>query len=347
MRGPIALLVAAALVPAIAEARPKADLVIAWAPGVKLAPVEAAARDAGAAVIDRSPAPAPHLETAATIRRGIAAYDALQLADATRLLADAKAEIDRTGAAELTETELSDLFLYRGLIATQQDDATAAWDELVAAVTVAPTRALDPARFPPKVASLLERVRENLTEHPKVATLLVDVPAGCKAAIDGVSIAAPQPRLLGTHWVAVRCAAAAPWGTRVDLGADATIVARNVPFAPPTSDEMLIQARTAGARAFVAIELTGDLGVVRLVGADGRERDRRTVTVHGDLAPVAAAVRVMLAPAPEQRWYQSRWVWAAGAALIAGAILVPITAAAAGKSTPTTFTTQPKDPLPW
>lgn len=330
------MLVAAALVPSTALARPKADLVVAWVPGKSLAPVEAAARAAGAAVIDRSPAPRPRLDTAANLKRGIAAFDALQLDDAARLLGEVKAAIDRTGAAELTETELSDLFLYRALIAMQQGNETATWDELVAAITVAPARVLDPARFPPRVGTKLESVRAKLDAHPK-AVLTVDVPAGCTAAIDGVTVAAPQPRLVGTHWVAVTCPAYLPWGTRVELGANMTVVARNEKIAPPTSDEMLIQARSAGASAFLAVELTGDLGVVRLVTVDGRERDRRTVTVRGDLAPVADAVRAMLAPAPTERWYQSKWVWAAGAALIAAAILVPITAAAASDTTQTTF----------
>ena len=346
MRGLSALLVAAALVPATAEARPKADLVIAWTPGMRLAPVEAAARDAGAAILDKSPAPRLHADTAATIKRGIAAFDALQLEDATRLLADAKAEIDRTGASDLSDTQLSDLFLYRGLLATQREDATAAWDELVAAITVAPTRVLDPARFPPRVASELDRVRATLAARPK-AVLNVDVPQGCKATIDGVPTSAPQPRLLGTHWVSVTCSAHQPWGTRVELAGEMTVVARNTPIAPPTADEMLIQARTAGASVFAVVELTGQLGVVRLVGADGRELDRRTVSVRGDLEPVAAALRVMLAPESKQRWYQSKWVWAAGAAVLAAAILVPITAAAASDSTPTTFTTKPAEPLPW
>jgi hypothetical protein len=336
VRGPVALLVAAALVPATALARPKADLVIAWVPGHKLDPVESAARAAGAAVIDRSPTPRPRLDTAANLKRGIAAFDALQLEDAARLLGEVKAAIDRTGAAELTETELSDLFLYRALIAMQQGDETATWDELVAAVTVAPARVLDPARFPPRVGAKLESVRAKLDAHPK-ATLTVDVPAGCTAAIDGVAVATPQPRLVGTHWVAVTCATHQPWGTRVELGTNTTVVARNEKIAPPTSDEMLIQARTAGASAFLVVELTGDLGVVRLVSADGRERDRRTVAVRGDLAPMAEAVRVMLAPAPTEHWYQSKWVWAAGAALIAAAILVPITAAAASDTTQTTW----------
>ncbi len=344
MRGLLALSVAAALVPATALARPKADLVIAWAPGLNLAPVEAAARDAGAAVLDRSPKPGPRVETVALIKRAMAAFDALQLDDAGRLLGDAKAEIDRTGAAGLTDTELSDLFLYRGLLELQLENPTAAWDELVAALTVAPTRVLDPARFAPRVAGELDRVRKTLETRPR-PMLRVDVPDGCKARVDGAAANGPQPHLLGTHWVSVTCTAHQPWGTRVELGADTTVVARNTPIAPPTGDEMLIQARATGARAFVSIELAGSFAVVRLVAADGRELDRRTHGVKdGDVGPITESVRAMLAPEDKQRWYQSKWVWATGAALLAAAILVPVTAAVASDRTPNTFVTKVNSP---
>ena len=277
-------------------------------------------------------------------RRAMAAFDALQLEDAGRLLGDAKAEIDRTGAAGLTDTELSDLFLYRGLLELQLENPTAAWDELVAALTVAPTRVLDPARFAPKVAGELDRVRKTLETRPR-PMLRVDVPDGCKARVDGAAANGPQPHLLGTHWVSVTCTAHQPWGTRVELGADTTVVARNTPIAPPTGDEMLIQARATGARAFVSIELAGSFAVVRLVAADGRELDRRTHGVKdGDVGPITESVRAMLAPEDKQRWYQSKWVWATGAALLAAAILVPVTAAVASDRTPNTFVTKVDSP---
>src|SRR6185436_14470219 len=102
-------------------------------------------------------------------------------------------------------------------------------------------------------------------------------------------------------------------------------------------------ARTAGARAFIAIEIAGAFASVRLVAADGRERDRRTVEIKGgDVAPITDSVRAMLAPEDKQRWYQSKWVWAAGAAVLAAAILVPITAAVASDKSQTTFVTKPK-----
>ncbi|MBA3451788.1 MAG: hypothetical protein H0T42_01680 [Deltaproteobacteria bacterium] len=320
-----------------AEARPAADLVIVWAPGAQVEPVAGVARDAGAAVIDRSPPPRGRSDAAAVVKRGIAAYDALQIADAVKLLDDARAAADRTGGEGLSQAELSDLFLYRALVKTQQGDATGAWDELTASVIVAPTRVLDPARFPPRVAAEIERARIAVAGRG-TATLTIDAPINCAVAIDGVDAGkAPNPRIIGPHWVHVTCADRGPWGARVEVSGDATVAARNPPIAAPSADEMLIQARTAGARAFVAVEVVNGIATARLVGNDGRERDRRTATVTTTLMPLAAGVRELLAPPRviEARWYQSKWVWAAGAAVIAAAILVPITAATAGDNSAT------------
>jgi hypothetical protein len=139
----------------------------------------------------------------------------------------------------------------------------------------------------------------------------------------------------------VACADHAPWGTRIELTGDQLVVARNPALAPPTDDEVLIQARTVGARAFVAVEVRSGVGTARLVGVDGRERDRRSVAVAGDLSALAAAVSDLLAPAPTSHWYESRWAWAAGAAALAAAVLIPVTAAATHNTTPSTWTVKP------
>jgi len=320
-----------------AEARPAADLVVVWAPGVELAPVADAARRAGAAVIDRSPAPRATPDTAGLVRRGIAAYDALQLADAARLLDEARALADRTGAAGLEPIELSDLFLYRALVKTQGGDPAAAWDELVTAVTVAPTRVLDPARFPPRVASDLERARSAVLDRA-TAMLTVTAPAGCDVRVDGVAAGtAPVARFVGPHWIDVACADRPRWGARIELTSDITLAAQNATLAPPSADELLIQARSAGAHAFLAVEVQRGIATARLVGVDGRERDRRTVSVGTTLAPLAPHVEELLSPrvASERPWYHSRWVWAAGAAALAAAVLVPVTAWATSDSGPT------------
>ena len=315
-----------------AAAAPAADLVVVWAPGSRVAPIEAAARAAGAAVIDRSPAAAPGSDLGPLVQRGIAAYDALKFEDGRATLELARDRADRTGAAGLTATQLSDLFLYRGLIAGQGQDPTTAWDELITAVVVSPTRVLDPARFPPRVVEQLERVRVTVAERPRVA-LRVDAPVGCTITVDG-SVATAAPVIAGSHWVHVTCADHAPWGTRVEVAAPMVVTARPVPLAPPSDADVLIQARAAGARSLVVVEVRGQVATARVIGLDGRERDRRTVAIHGDLAPIAEVVRVLLRPGEKSRWYQSRWVWAGAAAAIAAAILIPVTAAVTRDSTP-------------
>jgi hypothetical protein len=331
-----------AMPPSIAAAAPAADLVVVWAPGARVEPIDVVARRAGAAVIDRSPAANAVPETASILKRGIEAYDALRFDDAWATLDEARALADRTGAAGLSQAQLADLFLYRGLVKIQQGELNAYWDELVTAVTIDPVRVLDPARFPPRVANELARVRQALADR-KRATLAVDAPPGCTVRIDGAAASAvgsAQP-LVGSHWASVTCADRAPWGTRVELTGDQLVVARNPALAPPTDDEVLIQARTVGARAFVAVEIRSGVGTARLVGSDGHERDRRSVAVAGDLAPLAQAVSELLEPAPATRWYQSRWAWAAGAAVVAAAILVPLTAAAMQDTSPSTWTVRP------
>src|SRR5262249_9725994 len=162
------------------------------------------------------------------------------------------------------------LFLYRGLVRIQEGELNAYWDELVTSVTIDPVRVLDPARFPPRVATELARVHQALVDR-KRATLAIDTPPGCTALIDGAAASAAgsaQP-LVGSHWVYVTCPDRTPWGTRIELADDLRVVARNPAVAPPTDDDMLIQARTVGAKAFVTVEIRSGVGTARLVGIDG------------------------------------------------------------------------------
>ena len=323
----------------IAAAAPAADVVIVWAPDHDLAPLAAAARDAGAALIDRSPRAAQPAEPLdAAIRRGIERYEALQLDRAWAIFEEVRASLDRTGAAAVTPARLSDLFIYRGAIRTQRADPDGAWEELVTAMAVAPARVLDPARFPPRTIEELERARRAATARPRDA-LAIEAPAGCAIAVDGAPAAAPAPppgaalRELpvpaGSHWVSAACPGAAPWGARVDAIEPATRV-RVAPalLEPPPEADALVQARAGGASGLVIAEVRGRLATLRRLGLDGRERDRRTVAVAGPsrdaLVPVAEALRHVLRPAPRARWHQSRWVWAAGAAGLATAIVLPL-----------------------
>ncbi|HEU0032148.1 MAG TPA: hypothetical protein VFQ53_16050 [Kofleriaceae bacterium] len=330
----------------LALAAPAAEVIVVWAPGASIGPIQRTAKQAGAAVIDRSPAPPSASDLAPLVQRGIAAYDALKFDDSRATLELARDRADRTGAAGLSTAQLSDLFLYRGLVAAQGEDPSQAWDELVVAMVIGPTRVLDPARFPPRVIEQLERARKAVGERPRVP-LRVDAPAGCTILVDGAP-ATEAPVIAGPHWVRVACADHTPWGTRVEVTAPSTtLAARPTPLAPPSDADVLVQARVSGARAVIVAEVRGDIATARLIGLDGRERDRRAVTVHGDLAPLAQTIEAMLHPEAAPRWYRSKWAWAAGAAAIAAAVLIPVTAAVSRDRTPTDATLSVERPPGW
>jgi hypothetical protein len=334
-----------------AFAAPKADLVVVWAPGLRTAPVEAAAKRAGAAVIDTSPKPAGAAATAQLVAAGVQAYEGLEFDKAWQNLERARSEADRTGADGLTQAQLSDLFLYRALVRSQQGDDANGWEELVAANTIDPTRELDPGRFPPRVRSDFERARETVKTKPR-GKLTVQAPEGCATNVDGRPAPGPIDLVVGQHWVSTRCPDRQPEGFRIELTGDVRLPVEPRPFLPPSDTELLVQARTVGARAFVAVEVRGGVATARLVGLDGRERDRRTIQINGDLAPLAEGIESLLAPPPERHWYRSRWVWAVGGAAVAAAILVPLTAALANDSDAGNPTARPMWPTadgqpPW
>jgi hypothetical protein len=330
-------------IPLSVHAAPAADVVVVWAPGAKLAPVEDAARAHGAAVIDRSPPAPAAIETAGILTRAIDAYDALRYDEARSLLDQARELADRTGAANLTTAQLSDLFLYRGIVRVQLGDETSAWDELRTAIAVDPARELDRGRFPPKVVELFERARDETLHRQAAADLELRAPAGCTAYIDQIAVTATVQKLAGPHWVRVDCPDRPPWGQRVDLTTIGLHLSPDpAPYAPPAEAELLVQARVTGARALVVAEVHGKVATARLLGLDGREHDRRTVQVTGDLAPLAAAVGDLLTPATKPHWYESKWAFAGGAAALAALVLVPITAAIAGAASPNNATIRPK-----
>ena len=340
----VAYLVIVAALASRAVAAPAADVVLVWAPGENPRAVADVARARGAAVIDLSPAPPAVVETARFLERGIAAYQAIQLADAQKALDQARDLADQTGAAGLTSAQLYDLFLYRGLVKTALGDDAGARDELVTATTINPTRTPDPQQYPPKVAELLANVRDDVLKNEKQVRLELQTPAGCRIVVDGDAVAGPMLRLAGPHWVRVTCPSYEPWATRIDLtNLGASIPVTPKPYVRPDDSALLVQARVAGAHALVAVEVGEGLAVVRLISADGRERDRKSVAVHGDLAPAAPLVDAMLAPpaVATTHWYRSRWAWAGAAALAAAAIAIPVTAAIVGASGDTSWTLRP------
>jgi hypothetical protein len=123
---------------------------------------------------------------------------------------------------------------------------------------------------------------------------------------------------------------------------DTEVTAQPIAYAAPTDADVMIQARTASARAVIAVEVHAGVATVRLIGIDGRERDRRTAAATPER--VAEVVRQLLQPTEPTHWYRSRWAWAAGAAAIAAAILIPVTTAIVHDSRASSATIRPESP---
>jgi hypothetical protein len=336
---------AAVAVPARAEpARPpSAELVIAWAPGISLTAVEQASRRSGAAFIDRSPQPPAPPQAPRLVHDGVEHYAALRFEDAWKALDKVVAELEHSGGAGLTTGELSDVFLYRALIRSVQGDASA-WDEFVTSATVDPVRALDPVRFAPRVVEQFERARASVASQPRVA-LAIAAPTGCTAVIDGAPAGLAGEVVAGPHWIQAACPGLPPWGQRIVAVAPRTEVAATPkPWQPPGEDELLIQARTAGAQAFVVVAIAGGVATLRVIGVDGRERSRRTIAVERGVTPLADELAALLAPPPRRPWYQERWALATGGGLAAALLLVPLTILLTRDSGPASVVVRPQVP---
>ena len=322
------------------QAAPPADVVVVWAPTPlgKLgdAIADAAAR-AGAAYIDASPPLTAPPDPSALVKRGIAAYGNLELEPALAAL-DAAAElVDRTGAAQIATPLLGDLFLYRALTHAQRNEDTRAWDDLVVAAGIDPTRVLDPAGFPPRAVERFNQARAHVAAAPRGRVRLVGT--RCRVRIDGALVTTPEVELpFGRHWVDASCDGKTPVRTRLAVERPALEVAlAGTAIEPPSDAALLVQARTASARALVVVTVSAGAAVVRKLGIAGKEIDRVSLAITRGEREVGAAVTRMLAPPTKPvatPWYRSRWLWAAGGAALASAILIPFALSSGGDEVP-------------
>jgi hypothetical protein len=293
-----------------------------------LARALATIRARGVAVVDARPATAGPVPLAAPLAAAIALYEELRFDEAVGQLADLARSLDAWGGGELTAEQLFEAHLYRGLAQAQVGGEAAAWDAFVAAATVAPSRALDPERFSPRVLERFERARAAVGALG-AATLEVTVPAGCTIWLDG---AARSERVfevaVGPHWVRGECADRPAAGQRVEVprgGAKVAMRAR-APSAPSDATILAAGARV-GAATVVAIAVEGGLAVVRRLDAARGEVARRLIDLSPALADAALAdAAVALAgparPTPRTApWKVAAWI-AIGAG-VATAIALP------------------------
>jgi hypothetical protein len=327
--------------------------------------LQGAAQRIGSALVDLSPPVEPPVEASLNLRRAIESYEAFRYGEALTSADAGLTEATATGGLGLSDSDLSDLLIYRGLALTERGDAGRAWEDFVRAATIDPSRRLDPVRFPPRVVETFARAVRAVAGAPP-ARLTIDLPAGCQVWLDGRSVTGQSSMSVsrGEHYVRARCAQRAPYGARVLVAADAHRMAPEMaPLLPPTDDAIRAAAQQRGFVSAVSATLTPGAGGALLLNlrlidaATGRSRGMVVVTLArpdrtapvGDgmnrlltpvTAPLAATARAPERPAP---WYRRPWVWGIAGAAVAAAVLVPF---AVDTSTPADYDVRPGGDLP-
>jgi hypothetical protein len=169
--------------------------------------------------------------------------------------------------------------------------------------------------------------------------------------IDGAPVAAADVELVfGKHWLESTCDGRAAVRQRLSVDRAVIDVALAGPeLKPPDDAALLIQARSASARAIVAVTFQGGTALVRRLAITGKEQDRISVALHGarDGREIAAAVGKLLQPVPVAAptpWYRSRWLWGAAGAAIAGGVLVPFALRSGGTAPSVRIVADPDSP---
>jgi hypothetical protein len=286
-----------------------------------------AAKSIGARFVDAGPAEPAAATLVPTLEAAKAAYarfgfrDAIAACDALQRAADA------AGGADLDGRQLSEIFLYRGLAKLEALSSDAAWDDLVNAARLEPSRALDPARFPPRAVATYKRAAAEAAQLPR-AELVLDVPADAVVRIDGVRSPPAAAVTLGQHFVSVAAAGHERWAAVVPVSGAPTRFKPplHVHRPPPVDKLVALAGRPEPEHLLVGALEKASSGwsftVRDITLSDGRSVSD-AVTL-GDV-PTRAAVAGLVhrvrppAPAPRRRWLP--WALAAGgAALVAGAI---------------------------
>lgn len=302
------------------------------------AAVEGVARRNGTAFLDLSPVDPPPPKAGQYLSRAIDAYHDLKYDTALSQIDAALAEVGTTGAAGLTTSELSDLFVYRAMVVTEQGDSTRAWDDLVRAAALDPTRKLDPVRFPPRSAEAFQRAVDAVSAGER-ARLSVEAPDGCKVTLDGRDIAPPEAQVaMGEHYVRVICEGLLPYGARVVVSEKTQVVKPKLAAPKPVdlADVAKLVARRGGT-AFILVVVDRSPGAAATMSL--RLYDVATVTEKGAVivgldGNLSAAVQklidqvvrptVIIREVPQKiPWYRKAWVWGVAGAAVTGAILLP------------------------
>ena len=241
---------------------------------------------------------------------------------------------------------LSDIFFYRWLCKSEAGHAEAAWDDLVRAARLDPTRVVDSALLPPRAVAAYKRAADDVARMPRVE-LRVEVPPNAQGdatvRVDGAAAAGPITVTMGKHFVAVSAPGYEPWSGVVNAQNATERVAPPLrAWAPLDGDRAL--ALAGGSRRVIVGALTRGAGgwqfVVRDLAPDGSMRSDAAAlppeaparaTVAALVTRTAAAVPAVTGATrgaltatgpnqPARRW----WPWAVGGAA-AAVVVVAVT----------------------
>ena len=297
----------------------------------------AAAARRGATLVDATepartpPSLVPELDSA------LADWAAFHFASALGKLDELARLADARGGGDLDQRQLGEIYLYRGLCHLEVGPAEAAWDDLVRAARLDPTRVIDPARFPPRAVAAYRRAAVEVTERGHVQ-LEVAAPAGAALRLDGAPFDGNATVAVGTHFVAVSAPGYEPWAAVVDVsGAHERLQPPLRAYQPPDGDRLIALTAAQAPRRILAGALVRAEHGWRFVARELTLPDGKMVSdavTLGD-APLGAAVEGAVtrvaplalaggptAPPPKKsRW----WIWAAAGGLAATlAVVIPV-----------------------
>ena len=294
----------------------------------------ALARRRGAAAVRETPGRASDEPLTARLARALQLQQSLDLKGAIAAFDELERDAVARGGGTLSEGELTDLYAHRaGAHAALGDDADA-WDDLLEAAALAPGRALDPARFPPRLIEASRRAREAL---PAPGTLAVTVqPADAVVIVDGqlygkghVEVA----RSPGRHFVRAERAGFVSSGRVVESRAGTTEVKLTLaPAVPPSAADLARRGAVVDAERIVGGYIAGGAHAsvtMMFVDRSGKLLGRESVPIDADLTTGAlgAMVDALIgdserkgAPPLPVAWYKRPLVWGLAAGVAAAAL---------------------------
>lgn len=290
-----------------------------------------AAKAIGARVVDAGPTEPGTGSLVPALEAGKSAYARFAFRDALAALDALQRAADAAGGADLDGRQLSEIFLYRGLAKLETMSAEAAWDDLVNAARLEPTRVLDPARFPPRAVTAYKRAATEAALLPR-AELILDVPPDAVVRLDGVRSPPAAALTLGQHFVSIAADGYERWAAVIPVAGATRFKPPIHLHRPPPVDKLVALAGRPEPHhllvgALEKVPAGWSFTVRDITLSDGRSvSDSVTLGDVPTRAAVAGLVhRVRPPPAePRRRW--TPWIIGACAAVLtASAIAIAAT----------------------